>query len=66
MSELPVGHVAVVSDDLAHMLGRHVLFLGIHEAKFPLLGIPLGLQLLPFTSWPSGKTKGNYAYFAEQ
>lgn len=48
MAELPVGHVSMVPDDLADVLGRHVLLLGIHKAKLPLLGIPLGLQLLPF------------------
>lgn len=47
VTELPVGHVAVVADDLADVLGGHVLLLRVHEAKLPLLCIALGLQLLP-------------------
>ena len=48
---LSAGHVAVVSDDLAHVLGRHVFFLGLHEPELPLLAVALGLQLLPFLSY---------------
>lgn len=53
MSELPVGHVSVVSNDLPDMFWRHVFLLSIHKPKFPLLCIALGLQLLPFSSYKS-------------
>lgn len=49
MTELPVGHVSMVSDNFPHMLRRHVLLLSIHKTKFPLLRVALGLQLLPFS-----------------
>lgn len=55
MPELPVGHVPMVPDDLPHVLWRHVLLLRIHKAKLPLLGIALGLQLLPLASWKGGR-----------
>ncbi len=48
ISELPVGHVAMIADDLPHMLGWHVLLLRLHKPKLPLLAVSLGLQLLPF------------------
>ena len=51
VAEFPVGHVTMVPDDLADMLGWHVLLLSIHKAKLPLLGVPLRLQLLPFSSY---------------
>lgn len=51
VTELPVGHVPVVTDDLADVFWRHVLFLGVHEAKLSLLRIALCLQLLPFAGW---------------
>jgi hypothetical protein len=47
VTELPIGHVAVVLDDLAHVLGRHVLLLLVNKPKLALLRVPLGLQLLP-------------------
>lgn len=47
MPELPVGHVTVIPDDFPHMLRRHVLLLGIHKTKLPLLSITFCLQLLP-------------------
>lgn len=48
MTEFPVGHVSMITDDLPHVFRWHVLLLGIHKAKFPLFGIALCLQLLPF------------------
>lgn len=50
VTELPIGHVAVVADDLPDVLGGHVLLLRVHETEFPLLRIALGLQLLPLAS----------------
>ena len=47
MAELAVGHVAVVGDDLANVLGRQVLLLRVDKAELALLGVALGLQLLP-------------------
>ena len=44
-------HVAMISDDLPHMLRRHVLLLSLHEAELALLTVTLGLQLLPFASY---------------
>ncbi len=49
VSELPVGHVAVVADDFAHVRGRHVLLLHVDEAELALLCVALRLQLLPLT-----------------
>ena len=43
MAELAMRHVAMVSNDLPHMLWRHVLFLSLHEAKLALLAVTLGL-----------------------
>ena len=37
VAELPVGHVTMVPDDFADMLGWHVLLLGIHKSKLPFL-----------------------------
>ena len=37
---LPAAHVPVVPDDLAEVLGRHVLLLGVHKPEFALLSIP--------------------------
>lgn len=48
VTELPVGHITVVADDLADVLGGHVLLLRVHEPELPFLRIALGLQLLPF------------------
>ena len=43
MSELAVGHVAVVADDLADVSGRHVLLLYVYEAELSLLRVTLRL-----------------------
>ena len=48
VSELAVRHIAMVPDDLPHVLRRHVLFLRLHEPELPFLAVPLRLQLLPF------------------
>lgn len=48
VSELPVGHIAMVTDNLPHVLRRHVLLLCLHESELALLAVPLRLQLLPF------------------
>lgn len=57
--ELPIGHVAVVADDLADVLGGHVLLLRVHEPEFPLLRIALGLQLLPLAGCGDNKAAGS-------
>ena len=44
MSELPVRHVSMVTNDLPDMLWGHVLLLGLHETKFSLFTVPFGLQ----------------------
>lgn len=49
MTELPVGHVTVVPDDLTDMLRWHVFLLGVNKPKLPLLRVALRLQLLPFS-----------------
>lgn len=49
MAKLPIGHVSVVPDDLADVLGWHVFLLSIHKAKLSLLRVPLRLQVLPFS-----------------
>lgn len=36
MAKLPIGHVSMVSDDLADMLRWHVFLLSIHKAKLSL------------------------------
>ena len=51
--ELPMCHVAMVTDDLTHMLRGHVLLLCLHKPKLAFLTISLGLQLLPFASYTS-------------
>lgn len=51
MAKLSVGHVSMVSDDLPHMLGRHVFLLGINKPKLSLFGVAFCLQLLPFPCW---------------
>ncbi len=50
VSEFSVRHVSVISDDLADMLRRHVLFLRVDEAEFPFFRIAFRLKLLPFAS----------------
>ena len=35
-------------DDLADVLWGHVLLGGLHEAELALVGVALGVQLLPF------------------
>ena len=47
VAELAVRHVAVVADDLAHVLRWHVLLLRVDEAELALVSVALGLQLLP-------------------
>ena len=51
ISEFPVCHVSMVTDDLPNMLWGHVFLLCLDKPKFPFLGVPLGLQLLPFASY---------------
>lgn len=50
VSEFSVGHISVISDDLADVLWWHVFFLRVDEAKFSLFRIAFRLKLLPFTS----------------
>lgn len=59
VTEFPVGHVAVVADDLPDVLGGHVLFLRVHEAEFSLLRIALGLQLLPLAGCGDREAAGS-------
>lgn len=51
MTELSVGHVSMVSNDLPDMFRGHVFLLGIHKPKLPLFCIALRLQLLPFSGY---------------
>lgn len=37
-------------DDFPDMFGRHVLFLRLDKPEFPLVAVPLGIELLPFSS----------------
>ena len=48
--KLSVCHVAMVTDDLSHVLWGHVFLLCLHKTKLPFLRVSLGLQLLPFAS----------------
>jgi hypothetical protein len=48
MSEFPVCHIAMVTDDFSDMLWWHVLLLSVNKTKLPLLAVSLRLQLLPF------------------
>ena len=47
----PIGHVAVISDDLSDVLRRHVFLLGVDETEFPFFRESLALQLLPLASF---------------
>ena len=47
MPEFFARHVAVVLDNLAQMLGRQVLLLGLNIPKLALVTVPLRLQRLP-------------------
>mmetsp|Transcript_736 Transcript_736/g.1704 ORF Transcript_736/g.1704 Transcript_736/m.1704 type:complete len:700 (-) Transcript_736:62-2161(-) len=51
VAELARRHVAVVLDDLAHVLRRHLLLLGLRVSELALLAIPLRVQLLPLASF---------------
>ena len=50
MTELARAHVAVVLDDLANMLRRHVLLLRLDITELALVAVALGIELLPTTS----------------
>ena len=63
MTELPVGHVAVVAYNFAYMLWRHIFLLRVHKAKLTFLTVALCLQLLPFTSCKKLNPK-IFQYFA--
>ena len=39
--ELAMCHVAMVTNDLPHMFGWHVFFLGFNKAELALLTVPL-------------------------
>ena len=54
IAELAVSHVAMVSNDLSHVLRRHILLLCLHKSELPLLAVPLALQLLPLPSCGAG------------
>lgn len=41
VAELSVGHVSMITDDLPHVLRRHVLFLGLDKSKLSLLTVTL-------------------------
>ena len=43
VSELAVGHVAMITDDLPHMLWGHVFLLSLHKSELALLTVTLGL-----------------------
>mmetsp|Transcript_20098 Transcript_20098/g.58313 ORF Transcript_20098/g.58313 Transcript_20098/m.58313 type:complete len:589 (-) Transcript_20098:72-1838(-) len=47
MAELACRHVAVILDDLADVLRRHLLLLLLHHPELPLLAIPLRVEGLP-------------------
>ena len=43
VSELLITHVPMILDDLPHVLGGHVLLLGLHIAELALLSVSLGV-----------------------
>lgn len=57
MSELSVGHVTMISNDLPHMFWWHVFLLGFHKSKLSFFSIAFGLQLLPLASYNVKKKK---------
>lgn len=50
--ELAAAHVAVVLDDLAHVLRGHVLLLRLRVAELALVAISLAIQLRPLARLP--------------
>ena len=58
VAELAVGHVAMVTNDFADVLWRHVLLLCLHKAKLAFLAVAFRLKQLPFPSWRAGRREG--------